>query len=191
MARILSISYDETLLSTRQLMLEAQGHKVSSALGFATALKLCRESDYDLLIMGHSIPSSDKEQIIKTLRLVCKAPVLALLRATEPQLRVAEYNHELHGPEQFLHAVNKALNKEEATMAKYAASGQVVAISGIYRVIHPAHREHDREQTFTAGNIFPNCPSCSACEYVLLKAAPAAHEDPDLGPKKAKGETAD
>jgi CheY-like chemotaxis protein len=109
MAHILSISYDERLLLTRELMLEKQGYNVSSALGLGAAIKLCRVGDYDLVILGHSIPHDDKEQIVKTLRRACHAPVLALLRLGERHMRTAEYNHELQSPEQFLDVVGKTL----------------------------------------------------------------------------------
>jgi hypothetical protein len=39
--RILSISYDQALLVTRQLILEQQGYEVSSAFGFAEAMEIC------------------------------------------------------------------------------------------------------------------------------------------------------
>lgn len=61
MARILSVSYDVSLLGTRQMILQNQGHEVVSALGFTEALKQCQSSKkFDLFILGHSIPHSDK-----------------------------------------------------------------------------------------------------------------------------------
>ena len=55
MARILSVSYDSSLLKTRQLILEQEGHQVVSALGFTDALQQCESSkDFDLFILGHS-----------------------------------------------------------------------------------------------------------------------------------------
>lgn len=83
MATILSISYDPLLLATRQLLLETRGYKVTSAEGFAEAIELCGP-EYDLIIMGHSIPRSDKRAIIAELRnRGCQAPVLGLLRGGE------------------------------------------------------------------------------------------------------------
>lgn len=58
MARIFSISYDQALLRTRELLLEQMGHSVASAEGFAQAFKLCNQDSgpFDLMILGHSIP---------------------------------------------------------------------------------------------------------------------------------------
>jgi CheY-like chemotaxis protein len=58
---MLSISYDQTLLVTRQLILEQQGYEVVSAFGFAEAMQICStRHDFDLVLMGHSMPQKDK-----------------------------------------------------------------------------------------------------------------------------------
>ena len=110
MARILSISYDESLLTTRQLMLESQGHQVSSALGFTKALALCQKDGHDFVIVGHSIPHDDKLALINEIRHHCKAPVLALKKTTEPPVEEADHNLDFtQQPEQFLAFVKSAL----------------------------------------------------------------------------------
>ena len=80
-ARILSVSYDRALLMTRQLMLEAQGYSVVSALGFKEAERQCQEHCFDLLIMGHSIPAADKLALVALFRAVSRGPVVSILRA--------------------------------------------------------------------------------------------------------------
>jgi len=114
MARILSISYDEVLLSTRQLLLENVGHRVTSALGLGQALKLCRTEKFDLVIIGHSIPEQDKERIIQAVREMRQTPVLVLLKFSERAHKSANYNHELHSPEQFVEAVKTILSEPAA-----------------------------------------------------------------------------
>jgi DNA-binding response OmpR family regulator len=79
-ARILSVSYDETLLHTRELILREAGYTVISVVGFTTAIKACDEH-FDLIVMGHSIPQEDKRAIVAALRENgCQAPVLSLIR---------------------------------------------------------------------------------------------------------------
>lgn len=46
--RILSVSYDASLLATRKMLLEQQGYSVSSALGFSKALAHCHAGGFDL-----------------------------------------------------------------------------------------------------------------------------------------------
>jgi CheY-like chemotaxis protein len=83
--RILSISYDHSLLETRHMMLQQEGYQVTSAEGLTAALEACRTvKDFDLIIMGHSIPPRDKRAILAALRQEgCDAPVLSLLRHGE------------------------------------------------------------------------------------------------------------
>lgn len=107
MARILSISYNSSLLRTRQFVLESRGHKVTSALGFIAAIEHCKTADYDLAIIGHSIPDGDKEQMIKELRNVCSAPVLALTKPNEEPLKIADYNVDAFNPDGFLQFVDE------------------------------------------------------------------------------------
>src|SRR5436305_2003053 len=78
MPRILSISYDKALLHTRELMLSREGFEVVSAVGFSAAVEACKQGLFDLVIMGHSIPSADKAAITTQLRAMCDTPILAL-----------------------------------------------------------------------------------------------------------------
>ena len=81
--RILSISYDPSLLQTREMMLKMAGYDVVSAEGFARAIENC-SGHFDLIIMGHSIPQTDKRAIVAELRRHhCDAPLLSLLRPGE------------------------------------------------------------------------------------------------------------
>lgn len=74
--RILSVSYDASLLATRRMMLEQQGYNVTSALGFTAALEACRGDEFDLFILGHSIPAKDKAALIQAFRGNCPAPIV-------------------------------------------------------------------------------------------------------------------
>jgi CheY-like chemotaxis protein len=59
--RILSISYDEPLLVTRKMLLEEAGYEVISAFGFVAAMEICiSRHDFDVVLMGHSMPQKDE-----------------------------------------------------------------------------------------------------------------------------------
>lgn len=92
MANILSISYDETLLLTRQMLLEQMGHKVFSAEGFAKAYVQCESHDgkIDFIVLGHSIPHDDKVSMVSHCKELCTCRVLALLRPHELPVPGAE-----------------------------------------------------------------------------------------------------
>ena len=76
MAHILSVSYDPTLLMTRELLLQQLGHTVTSVEGFARAFAACESGTrVDLLILGHSIPHDDKVAIVTKARHTCNCPI--------------------------------------------------------------------------------------------------------------------
>ena len=107
---ILSVSYDESLLSTRQMLLQQAGYAVTSALGFPEALELCKKGEFDLVLIGHSIPREDKQVLVRVTRMVSQAPVLSILRPTSVPLAEADYSvQSADGPEALVAAVDKAL----------------------------------------------------------------------------------
>ena len=107
MPHILSVSYDPVLLSTRQMMLESRGYTVTSAEGFVDAIRKCRGGAYDLLIIGHSIPHTDKEAIVAEMLEHCSAPVLALLRTNEAELEYANASVDASRPDLLMAAVKR------------------------------------------------------------------------------------
>jgi len=110
-ASILSISYDEPLLYTREWILKAQGFQVVSACDLTEALKRCRTDVFDLAIMGHSIPRSDKLVLIQEFKRKRYAPVLSLVKHGDAPLPEADYWVEAsEGPEVLVRAVKTALD---------------------------------------------------------------------------------
>ena len=110
--RILSISYDASLLVTRQMMLELAGYEVVSAEGFADALEHCGGT-FDLIIMGHSIPQKDKRAILSELHeRGCDAPLLSLLRSGEQKIPEAIDAVDPHRPDDLLATVKSILSQK-------------------------------------------------------------------------------
>jgi CheY-like chemotaxis protein len=91
-AKILSVSYDPTLLSTRHLVLQTEGHEVTSVCGLSAGLEQAKDGTrFDLLIVGHSIPDSDKEALIEAFRASRpSAPIIAMTRPGEGVVRHAD-----------------------------------------------------------------------------------------------------
>ncbi len=108
---ILSVSYDQPLLITRQMILEQAGYLVSSAYGFSEALEICQTMhDLDLILMGHSMPQKDKAALLVALRPKCQAPLLSIVRHGDTPLPQAEYSvNSNDGPAALLAAVKEAL----------------------------------------------------------------------------------
>jgi DNA-binding response OmpR family regulator len=108
---ILSVSYDASLLATRRMLLEQRGYHVVSALGFTQAVAHCKTPDFDLFILGHSIPVSDKQELIRTFRQNCPAPILSLERHGEERVQ-ADFHASPDEPEEFLATVDRVLALE-------------------------------------------------------------------------------
>jgi DNA-binding response OmpR family regulator len=106
--RILSVSYDVSLLATRRMLLELAGYTVISALGFTDALECCAGSGFDLFILGHSIPTKDKQELIRAFRKNCPAPIVSLERVDE--LRVeSDFHASPDNPEKLLKTIGRIL----------------------------------------------------------------------------------
>src|SRR5262249_23951205 len=73
-ARVLSVSYDEALRCTRQLLLEAQGYEVISTDRLESTLEQCKLGGFDLFVLGHSIPQEDKQRMVEAFRQYCSVP---------------------------------------------------------------------------------------------------------------------
>ena len=113
MARILSVSYDETLLRTRELMLRGAAHAVVSAVGYHDGQDACLRSQFELCIIGHSIPKKDKLAIIECFRAHNpQALVIALTRAGEVRLPEVDTYINPGNPEELLRAIERALHPQ-------------------------------------------------------------------------------
>jgi DNA-binding response OmpR family regulator len=111
--RVLSISYDVSLLRTRRGLLEQAGFEVASASDLSQALKLCQGSDsrFDLVILGHSVPPEEKKEFIACLKQHSEAPILALLKPNEPPVEGAARSVESMDVPLFLSAVRQTLDR--------------------------------------------------------------------------------
>lgn len=114
MAKILSVSYDETLLVTRHKILESRGYEVTSALGIRDAVQQCSsDTPFDLFILGHSIPHEEKEALIYHFRANRPStPVVALKKIGEERVRGADVVIEPN-PYELLDAAVKLISSEQ------------------------------------------------------------------------------
>ncbi|HLY99809.1 MAG TPA: hypothetical protein VKT33_12185 [Candidatus Angelobacter sp.] len=63
MPRILCISPSDVLLSTRQLLLESDGHSVESIRQLPQIHALHKEQKFDLAVVGHDFAGNEKRRI--------------------------------------------------------------------------------------------------------------------------------
>jgi CheY-like chemotaxis protein len=103
------------LLKTRQHLLEKEGFSVVSAEGFTEALERCHAGQFDMVVMGHSIPHKDKEALFRVVREKCPVPVIALLRGGEPPLSGAAESVDPMDPRRFIEVVHRVATKDSET----------------------------------------------------------------------------
>jgi DNA-binding response OmpR family regulator len=82
-ARILSITYDQSLAATREMLFTSVGFQVYSASTIDQAIKLCADKKFDLIVIGHCMPMENRRLLVRELRRRCATPLLALQRPGE------------------------------------------------------------------------------------------------------------
>jgi DNA-binding response OmpR family regulator len=121
--QVLSISYDESLARTRELILDAAGIEVHTALDIQKAMWLFETNRYDLIILGHSIPLNQRRLIAQRLRALSSTPILAISRAGEKSPVQAEYHVDAgQGPRRLLNVVRNILKIAEPSTAAFNES---------------------------------------------------------------------
>jgi DNA-binding response OmpR family regulator len=106
--KILSVSFHESLATTRSLLFSGAGFQVASALTIEQAIELCKTETFQLVVIGHSLPAKDKKSLLKQIRSSCPVPVLALYHRAERKLEGADYTLDsTEGPVALLEMVNR------------------------------------------------------------------------------------
>lgn len=112
--RILSLTYDPSLAHTREMLFAGAGFRVSTFRDVNKAIAACQASEFDLIVVGHSIPLAERRSLVKEVRELCMTPVLALLRQGEPRLPEADYYFDSsENPALLLKTVIKILRPEQ------------------------------------------------------------------------------
>jgi len=90
-AKILSVTDDVGLATTREMLFSSAGFHVSSVPTVGQAIQLCAVEEFALVVIGHSMPAEQRKWLLKELHGRCTAPVLALRRPGEAPLAGADY----------------------------------------------------------------------------------------------------
>jgi DNA-binding response OmpR family regulator len=113
--RILSVSYDQSLLATRHKILQYAGFEVVSAYGFMDGIQHSQSQKFDLAIIGHSIPTKDSAEIVKTIKQHCRCPILSIRREGYAKISESDYSVDaIDGPQALISAVESALRSAES-----------------------------------------------------------------------------
>ena len=119
-ARILSISYDQTLLRMRHLIFEKEGYEVVSAAALASGLAHSKQNDFDILVLGYAIPHEEKQRIAMEFHQRTPGAIICLRsNAGEPLLDGADYHVEAD-PEPMLKLVAEIVRRKAPETATQA-----------------------------------------------------------------------
>jgi len=65
---VLSVGSDSRVLETRELILRSAGYSVVSALSIKEAAYLFKDSDFDVIVLCHTLSTKDCERLTGTIR---------------------------------------------------------------------------------------------------------------------------
>ena len=108
--RILAVSRDPKLADVRKATLESAGFSVIQATDDSAVEQACSNGGLKLIMLGYSLPPSDKRRVWAASRRCCNVPIIELHRRGKPEL-VEQHvlAHESQTPNDFLEAVQKLL----------------------------------------------------------------------------------
>ncbi|MGC2743445.1 MAG: hypothetical protein WA672_09665 [Candidatus Angelobacter sp.] len=109
---ILVSSWDPVLAEVRKTILEKEGFIVLQAKGSARIGTLCKKKKVNLVLIGYSLPPSEKRRVWVQARKFCKAPILELLRGGETELIESNvFAHESRTPDDLVKTVRAVLRR--------------------------------------------------------------------------------
>jgi len=110
---ILVASWDPVLEAARKRVLESAGYEVLLARGSNGVRKVCEKRRVSLVVIGYSLPPSEKRRVWSEARAVCKTPILQLYRGSKPELMelTALFAHQTNAPDDFVRTVQDILQR--------------------------------------------------------------------------------
>jgi CheY-like chemotaxis protein len=112
---VLCIDDDEVGLLVRKMTLEAAGFKVSTANGGKKGLELLTGSQFDLILLDHSMPEMNGGEVAEEISLRCPGVPIVLLSAYVTL------------PEEDVRRVDAYITKGDSTETLLAVVGQLIA----------------------------------------------------------------
>ena len=107
---ILIVSRDKVLQTTRRLVLEHSGYRVSSAHSDAEAIQFVKGPDsYSLVLLCHSVPEISRLFLVETLKILQPTlPILMLYNSYDPTMaKVDSSMHSLESPVALLEVIGR------------------------------------------------------------------------------------
>lgn len=112
---ILCVSYDRTVLESRSQALQECGYEVAGTLSIEEAFDLLLSRKFDLVIIGHRFPKSDKKSLAAEVRDHWETPLVLICGATpETDIAADEKVNALDGTPALVAAAQRLLGTRAA-----------------------------------------------------------------------------
>lgn len=109
--RILSVGYNQPLLSGRNTRLEKAGYSVVGATSLDEARQVFSHDHFQLVIVGSAIPAQELSAFIHDLKRIREVPVLLLCLGNRSEVPADAYLNIVNGLHRLVTAVDNILAK--------------------------------------------------------------------------------
>ncbi|HUR36694.1 MAG TPA: hypothetical protein VM009_02680 [Terriglobales bacterium] len=116
---LLSIGADPSVLATRSDVLKQAGYLVSTASSETSARQILGQGGFDLVVVCHSLPTSDRHKIMQAVRASEHTPkIVSIARSPEPESAADATVHSLDGPDRLLQCIAEVLGEGTTRIAR-------------------------------------------------------------------------
>ncbi len=137
MYKILTVDDEEMIRKLIRKYAEFEGHEVTEAADGMQAVKLCRETDFDIIIMDIMMPELDGFSACREIRRTKNTPIIMLSARGEEydkingfELGIDDYVVKPFSPKELMLRINAVLHRTRAA-APAKDANEVVEIGGL------------------------------------------------------------
>ena len=136
MYRILTVDDEDMIRALIRKYAEFEGHEVTEAADGMKAVELCREKDFDIIIMDIMMPELDGFSACREIRKIKNTPIIMLSARGEEydkingfELGIDDYVVKPFSPKELMLRINAVLNRAKRSEQK--SDNEVVEIEGL------------------------------------------------------------
>lgn len=136
MYKILTVDDEEMIRALIRKYAEFEGHEVTEAADGMKAVELCRDQDFDIIIMDIMMPELDGFSACREIRRTKNTPIIMLSARGEEydkingfELGIDDYVVKPFSPKELMLRINAVLNRSRASKA--STQNEIVEIEGL------------------------------------------------------------
>ncbi|MBQ8510017.1 MAG: response regulator transcription factor [Clostridia bacterium] len=138
MYKILTVDDEEMIRKLIRKYAEFEGHEVTEAADGMQAVQLCREKEFDIIIMDIMMPELDGFSACREIRKTSSTPIIMLSARGEEydkingfELGVDDYVVKPFSPKELMLRIDAVLKRTHASSTAAARPNEVVEIGGL------------------------------------------------------------